>query len=171
MRTLVLVFSLLVLSCVPVLSQEQDKDAANASQSTKDQSAKRDKDDRSGCAKPRRAFGYALDLRLPRATRSVKTYNTDYPDTQKHDAICLSKKAHDSIFWLSGSGKHFRLEITPEDPQKCGRHPFKNDPKTEPVTGYYSDELRPDVPVGCIYDVKFHKEGEKTADPHIQIGP
>jgi hypothetical protein len=173
MKTLICVTSLLVLSCIPLLSQEQDKDAtaANPSQSTKEQSAKRDKDDESGCEKPSRASGYALDLRLPKATRQVKTYNTDYPDTHKHKPICLSKKAGDTILWLSGKGNHFRLEISPEDPQKCGRHPFKKDPPSDAITGYYSDELRPDVPVRCVYDVKFNKEGEKAADPHIQIGP
>jgi hypothetical protein len=123
------------------------------------------------CAKANRNSGYAFDVRFPRSTRTIDIYNTEYPESGRHDPICLSKEAGDSMLWVSPHSKRFRISISPQkDPEKCGKHPFVKDPDNEPHTGFFSDSLRPDVPVGCIYEVQFKFEDGGKADPHIQVG-
>jgi hypothetical protein len=159
------------LLCAAVLSygsngmgqEQQSKEGSSARQNSKDTPR---------CALVNRTSGYALNIRFPKGSRKIKVYNTDYPETHKHDPICLSKSAGDTIFWVSGSGKKFKLKVFPEENgEKCGQHPFEKDPTSQTVSGYYSDSLRPDVPAGCVYNVEFQGEGEKAADPHIQTTP
>lgn len=124
------------------------------------------------CAPANLKSGYSQDVKFFQSDRQVKVYDADYDETHKHDPICLSKKNNDAIFWVSGSGKKFKLKVTPQaSSANCGRHPFKLEPEDESVDGYYSGPLRLDVPVGCVYDVEFQRDGEKPADPHIQITP
>ncbi len=126
-----------------------------------------------GCAVANRHAGYALDIDLVNATTRTKVYDVDYQETQPHhDPICLSKKDAERVFWLSGSGRQFKLRIHPrQDPDHCGQHPFQQEPPQDSVYGYLSGPLKADVPVNCVYDVEFHKEGEKPSDPHIKVVP
>jgi hypothetical protein len=124
------------------------------------------------CAPANLQTGYSQDVKFAKSDRKVKVYDTDYDETHKHDPICLSKQNGDAIFWVSGSGKNFKLKVYPQDgTSNCGRHPFKFDPTQDSVNGYYSGPLRADVPAGCLYNVEFQREGEKPADPHIKITP
>ena len=126
----------------------------------------------SGCAVAKRLAGYSLDIEFPNASMRIKVYDVDYAETQKHDPICLSKKAGDRLFWVSGSGKKFKLKIYPQqDPGTCGRHPFQEEPPSDSVYGHLSGPLKPDVPDNCTYNVEFPKEGEKPSDPHIRVIP
>lgn len=171
MKTLVFVSSLLVLWGVVLSAQDTNPPAPNTAQE-QEQAEPHKKYPHKGkfsCEKPNPERGYAENLRLPKATRIVKVYNVDYPETGDHDPICLNKEHGDTIFWWSGSGKRFKLSISPRDAKKCGKHPFAKDPPSDLVGGYFSDAIRKTAPVGCIYDVQFKSEDGKTADPHIQI--
>jgi hypothetical protein len=160
MRTTRNVLSLALVCCAVVLIHT----TASASQSSSDTSLP--------CAPANLQKGYSQDVKFPKSDRKVKVYDTDYDETHKHDPICLSKQNGDAIFWVSGSGKNFKLKVYPQDDaSNCGRHPFKFDPTQDSVTGYYSGPLRPDVPAGCLYNVEFQREGEKPADPHIKVTP
>ncbi len=127
------------------------------------------------CAPANLKKGYSQNIKFPKSDssksgRKVPVYDTDYDEPQKHDPICLSKQNDDAILWLSSSGKKFKLKIRPhDDAGHCGQHPFKFEPTEDSVDGYYSGPLRSDVPVGCVYDVEFHREDGKSADPHIQV--
>ena len=125
------------------------------------------------CAKPNPEFGYSSNLKLPKSERVIKVYNVDYPETHKHDPICLSKGAHDAIFWVSASGKRFKLKIylAKDQDQKCGKHPFVTEPPSEDIYGHFSGPLKPDVPNYCVYEVEFQTEGGQVTDPHIKTGP
>jgi hypothetical protein len=151
MKTLVCIVAL-VWSCPVLLAQSSDS---------------------SSCAKPNPGFGYASDLKLPKSARAIKIYNVDYPETHKHDPICLSKRALDSIFWVSASGKKFKLKIylAPDQDQSCGKHPFVTDPASDDMYGLYSGPLKADVPNNCVYEVEFQVEGGQVMDPHIKTGP
>ena len=159
MRTPGHVLSLALVCCAVVLVHT----TAAASQSSSDTSTL-------PCAPANLQSGYSQDVKFPKSDRKVKVYDTDYDETHKHDPICLSKQNGDAIVWVSGSAKNFKLKVYPQDDaSNCGRHPFKVDPTQDSVDGYYSGPLRPDVPAGCIYNVEFQREGEKPADPHIQV--
>jgi hypothetical protein len=160
MKTLVCIAALVWLSCAVLLAQSSDSSSPKQGLP---------------CAKPNPEFGYASNLRLPKSERVIKIYNVDYPETHKHDPICLSKHAFDTIFWVSGSGKKFKLKISPDvakdrDP-KCGHHPFVTDPPTNTIDGHFSGPLKPDLPDHCLYEVEFQTEGGQVSDPHIQTGP
>lgn len=122
------------------------------------------------CAPANLKSGYTQDVTFFKTKRQVKVYDTDYDETHQHDPICLSKQNNDAIFWVSGSGKKFKLKVYAQgDPSNCGQHPFKLDPTQDSVDGYYSGPLRDDVVEGCLYNVEFQREGQQPADPHIQI--
>ena len=139
---------------------------------TTSQSAGQSKDTPVGCAMADRQTGYALDIDLPNATTRTKAYNVDYNETNSgHRPICLSKKGGEQMLWLSAKGQYFKLKFHPQDPGRCGQHPFKKDPQQDPDDGYFSGPLRPDVPDNCVYDVEFQKDDEKPSDPHIKVVP
>ena len=168
MKTLVCIAALVCLSCAAPLAQSSDSSAATPETVNKGS--------RQGpCATPNPGFGYVSDLKLAKSPRGIKVYNVDYPDTHKHDPICLSKKADDAILWLSGSSKKFKLKVyaakDQEDAEKCGPHPFLKDPPTDTTDGYFSGSLKPDVPDYCVYEVEFQIEGGKVSDPHIRVDP
>lgn len=170
MRTNRLYLLLGFVLCAVVLTYGSEGTVASQSQQESSETARQTVKGMPRCAPVNRISGYALNIRFPKGSRRIKVYNTDYAETHKHYPVCLSKSAGDSIFWVSGSGKKFKLKVFPEkNGEKCGEHPFEKDPTSQTVTGYYSDSLRPDVPEGCVYNVEFHSEGEKAADPHIQI--
>jgi hypothetical protein len=168
MRTTRRILSLAFLFSVVGLAQTNGQ--STTEQSKQEEPANQKSDETPRCAVANRLSGYALDIKLPKAARKVIVNDADYSETHKHDPICLSKSAEDSIFWLSGSGKKFKLKIYPQqDAEKCGRHPFERELPSDAIDGYFSGPLRPDVPENCMYNVEFLKEGEKTADPHIRI--
>jgi hypothetical protein len=157
MKTLVCIIAL-VCSCTVLLAQ------SSASPSPEQDPS---------CAKPNPEFGYASNLKLPKSERMIKIYNVDYPETHKHYPICLSKSAYDAIFWVSSSGKKFKLKVylaKDQDP-KCGKHPFVTEPPSEETDGYYSGSLNPDVPNDCVYEVEFQVRGGPVTDPHIKTRP
>jgi hypothetical protein len=155
MKTVVLIGGLMWLSCAVLLAQSSENS------STKEGLP---------CAKPNPEFGYASDLRLPKSDRVIKLYNIDYPETHKHDPICLSQDSHDTILWVSGSGKRFKLKIYLEKGQntECGQHPFQTNPPTDTIDGHFSGPLKRDVPKYCLYEVELQTEGGQVSDPHIQ---
>jgi hypothetical protein len=168
MRTTRRILSLAFLFSVVGLAQTNGQ--STTEQSKQEEPANQKSNETPRCAVANRLSGYALDIKLPKAARKVIVNDADYSETHKHDPICLSKSAEDSIFWLSGSGKKFKLKIYPQqDAEKCGRHPFERELPSDPIDGYFSGPLRPDVPENCLYNVEFSQEGEKTADPHIRI--
>jgi hypothetical protein len=176
MKTIRGIASLVLLLCAVVLAQTSDQSAETAKQSKQEKPETTNKKSKKipGCAVANRRAGYALDIKLRKAAGRIAVYNVDYPEpvTQRHDPVCLSKKAGDSILWVSGSGRQFKLKIYPQqDPGKCGRHPFQAEPPVDPVYGHVSGPLKPDVPDNCMYNVEFPKEGEKTGDPHIRVTP
>jgi hypothetical protein len=156
MKTLVCVIAL-VWSCTVLLAQSSDSSSSDS------------------CAKPNPGFGYASNLKLPKSERVIKIYNVDYPETHKHDPICLSKRANDSIFWVSDSGKKFKLKIylAKDQDQRCGKHPFVTEPPSEgtEIYGHFSGPLKADVPNNCLYELEFQVEGGQVTDPHIKTGP
>lgn len=170
MKSLVCVASIAVLWCA--LGLAQSSTSATAPENTKQEKSEHARKKTSDCEHPGIKSGYVSDLRFHKSDRKIKVYDSDYPDTDlKHPAICLSR-SRDSIFWVSGSGKRFRLRIKARDEKKCGNHPFVIQPTDATVNGYYSGVIRPDVPIGCVYDVEFKSEKGEKADPHIQIsGP
>jgi hypothetical protein len=174
MKTVICVTLLALLGCAVMMSQTQNAAQTDDSKQEKSLDHKKHGKRTNDCEHPNKASAYFSDLRIPRAERKVNTYNADYPDTgPNHHPICLSEKAGDTMFWLSGKGKRFRLKISPakdqKDPGRCGNHPFATDPPADSVYGYYSGPLRGAAPVGCIYDVEFKFEDGKKADPHIQV--
>lgn len=167
MRTTSNVLSLALVCCAVVLVHA----TTATSQSSSDTSTQRSEPPLH-CAPANLQTGYSQDVKFAKSDRKVKVYDTDYDETHKHDPICLSKQDGDAILWVSGSGKNFKLKVYPQDDaSNCGRHPFKVDPTQDSVGGYFSGPLRPDVPAGCLYNVEFQREGEKPADPHIQVTP
>jgi hypothetical protein len=154
MKILVCIIAL-ACSCSVLLAQSSDSPSAEQ------------------CAKPNPGFGYASDLKLPKSARVIKIYNVDYPETHKHDPICLSKSAHETIFWVSTSGKKFKLKIylAQDQDQKCGKHPFVTEPPSEDTYGHFSGPLKPDVPDNCVYELEFQAEDGQVTDPHIKTGP
>jgi hypothetical protein len=158
MKTLVCIAALVWLSCAVLLAQTSDSSSPKQGLP---------------CAKPNPEFGYSSNLRLPKSEREIKIYNVDHPETDKHDPICLSKIAYDTIFWVSVSGRRFILKIyvaKDQDP-KCGRHPFLTAPPTDKIDGYFSGALKPDVPNYCVYEVEFQTKDGQVSDPHIQTVP
>ena len=167
MRTFSQVFSLALVCCAVVLVHTTTATSQSSSGTPTQRS-----ETLPHCAPANLQTGYSQDVKFAKSDRKVKVYDTDYDETHKHDPICLSKREGDAIFWVSGSGKNFKLKIYPQDDaNKCGRHPFKFDPTQDSVDGYFSGPLRSDVPEGCLYNVEFQREGEKAADPHIQVTP
>jgi hypothetical protein len=163
MRTTHHVISLAVVCCVVV---HINSAAWQSSSETSTQKSKT----LLPCAPANLKSGYTQDVKFFKSDRKVKVYDTDYDETHQHDPICLSKQNDEAIFWVSGSGKNFKLKVYAQsDAVNCGRHPFKFDPTQDSVDGYYSGPLRTDVPEGCLYNVEFQRDGEKPADPHIQI--
>jgi len=124
------------------------------------------------CAAANPAAGYAGHVKLPDSKRELNVYNVDHPETDKHDPICLSKKADDTIVWLSGSSKKFKMKISVEKDQDpmCGQQPFLKEPPADTVDGYFSGSLK-QVPGYCLYNVQFQLEGGQASDPHIQTTP
>src|SRR5512138_1532494 len=109
MKTVIWVTLLMVLGCAVVMSQTQNAASADDSKQEKSEGHKKHGKRTNDCEKPNKASAYFSDLRIPRTKRMVKTYNADYPETDPHHrAICLDKKAGDTMFWLSGEGKRFR---------------------------------------------------------------
>ncbi len=160
MRTTRRILSLALLFSAVVLAQTNDQSTATAEQSKQEEPANQKSKETARCAVANRLSGYALDIKLPKAARKVKVYNADYPETHKHDPICLSKTAEDSIFWLSGSGKKFKLKIYPQqDADKCGHHPFERELPADPIDGYFSGPLRPELLVQC----RVHQRGRENS--------
>jgi Ni/Co efflux regulator RcnB len=174
MKTVICVTLLALLGCAVMMSQTQNAAQTDDSKQEKSQTHKKHGKRTNDCQKPNKASAYFSDLRIPRTDRKVKTYDAAHPETYpNHPAVCLDKKAGDTIFWLSSNRKRFKLKISPakdqNDPGRCGNHPFVTDPPDDLVYGHYSGPLRDDAPVGCIYDVDFKFEDGKKADPHIQV--
>jgi hypothetical protein len=152
MKTLVCIAALMWLSCTILLAQSSD---------------------RSQCATPNPASGYASPVKLPKSKREIKVYNVDYVENHPHDPVCLSKIADDAIIWASGSSKKFKIKIHAAKDQlpDCKQHPFLKDPPTDTVDGYFSGSLNPNVPNFCVYEVEFQIEGGQVSDPHIKTVP
>lgn len=169
MKPLVCISAFVWLSCALLLGQSTDSSGPHY--------GKGDSGSKQGlpCAKPNPASGYAPSIKLPKAKREVNAYNVDYAEPYPHNPVCLSKSADDTILWISGSSKKFKIKIRPEkDPPQdpnCGQHPFQKDPPSDVVDGLFSGSLNPSVPNYCVYEVEFEVEGKSPADPHIQTTP
>jgi hypothetical protein len=153
MKTLVCIAALMWLSCTSLLAQSSDK---------------------LQCPTANPAVGYAPPVKLPKSKREIKVYNVDYKEiNEKHDPVCLSESADDTIIWVSGSSKKFKIKIRAAKDQlpNCMQHPFLKDPPTDTVDGYFSGSLNPRVPNFCTYEVEFQIEGGQVSDPHIKKAP
>jgi hypothetical protein len=124
------------------------------------------------CASFDRKSAYDLVARLPHTRAKVNFYDVDGPEPpDPHDPICISAKAADAISWYSSRKKPFKLKLSHmSGGDHCGSHPFIMAPPSTSVLGHYSGPARAET-VGCIYAVKFEREGRKESDPHIRIGP
>jgi hypothetical protein len=169
MKTLVCIAALMCLSCTVLLAQSSDSSAAKPD--TTDHGSKKGLP----CAKANPASGYAAPVRLPGSKRQINVYDvaSAVPPGEKHDPVCLSKKGDDSILWVSGLSKTFKVTIhaAKDQDSQCGQHPFKKEPPNEIGDGYFSGSLRGDVPDFCVYDVEFQTDGGQVSDPHIQTTP
>jgi hypothetical protein len=166
MKSLVCIATLVCLSCVVLLARHSDNSTARP------EVANDGANQGLRCAAANPASGYASHVNLPDSKREINVYNVDHPESGKHDPICLSKKADDTILWVSGSSKKFKMKISVEKDQDpmCGQQPFVKDPPNDTVDGYFSGSLKT-VPDYCLYDVKFQTEDAKISDPHIQTTP
>ena len=167
MKPLVCISAFVWLSCAVLLAQSTNSSDA--------QYGRGDSGSKQGlpCAKPNPASGYAPSMKLPKSKRAVNAYNVDYAEPYPHDPVCLSKSADDTILWISGSSKKFKIKIHPEKDQdrNCGQHPFQKDPPSDVVDGLFSGSLNPSVPNYCVYEVEFQVADGPVSDPHIQTTP
>ena len=162
MKSLVCVAALVCLSCTVLFAQS----SGNSAQT----SGSIDSGSKEGCATPNPASGYAPPTKLPKSKREINVYNVDYPEPYPHPPICLSKMADDTLLWVSGSSKRFKIKIYLEKGQNpnCGQHPFRKEPPSDTVDGWFSGSLNPSVPDNCLYEVEFQLDGGTTSDPHIR---
>lgn len=167
MKPLVCISAFVWLSCAVLLAQTS---ASSGAPSGKDNNGSTQG---LPCATPNPASGYAPSIKLPKSDRKINSYNIDYPETGRHNPVCLSKKADDTMLWISGSSKKFKIKIHPakdQDPN-CGQHPFQKDPPSDVVDGLFSGSLNPSVPNYCVYEVEFQVVDGPVSDPHIQTTP
>jgi len=167
MKPLVCVSAFVWLSCAVLLAQSNDSSAA--------QYGKDNNGSTKGlpCATPNPASGYAPQIKFRDSKRKFNVYNVDNQAPPQHDPVCLSKKGDDTILWVSGSSKKFKIKIHPRpgaDPG-CGQHPFQKDPSPDLGDGWFSGSLNPKVRDYCVYDVEFKFDGGGVSDPHIQTTP
>jgi hypothetical protein len=124
------------------------------------------------CASRNPKSPYTFTKHLPHtAAAEAKGYDVDYHEPEAHDPICLSVTGGDGVLWYPSLGKPFKLKISHKSGgHNCGSHPFQKEPCADYVLGCYSGPARSET-VGCVYDVKFQRPGEKESDPHIRITP
>jgi hypothetical protein len=167
MKTLVCLAVLLCLSCAVLLAHGGESSAAEP------QNTQNGTQQVLPCATPNPASGYAPNVKIPGSKREVNVYNVDYAETEshkEHNPVCLYRATDDTMVWLSGSSKKFKIKVSvvKDQDQNCGQHPFQKDPPTDTVDGYFSGSLKPSVPANCVYAVDIQMEGGPPSDPHIQ---
>jgi len=157
------IVTLVLLFCVVLFAQTNKKSSSPSKHPT---SAKTD-----DCAPDdRKSDYYDFVIRVPHTSRKIHVYNVDGPaPPEPHQPICLSASAKDVMVWRSDH--KFKVKISyVSGGDACNAHPFSDEPSSDSSHGWYSGPAKTET-VGCVYDVKFQRPGEKESDPHIRITP
>jgi hypothetical protein len=165
MRIAARVVTLLLLFCAFLLAENEKETAAPAKPPSPGKAEE--------CAPAKRESAYDRSVPLAHTRASAKFYDVDRaePPNHPHYPVCLSADAGDGVLWYPSLHKPFKLKISHmSGGHNCGSHPFQTEPCSDYVLGCFSGPARPET-VGCVYDVKFQRRGEKESDPHIRITP